>query len=193
MTLTEDSVFLYNSVDFNLGNNIIEIGCGNGTMLKTYGKKYKKKHFWGIDINTENFKSENVQIIRGDIRDIKAKFQDHFFDIVISNPPYFKFGTGKLPLKKNITEKVDVELTIDDLSTAIKYLLRPIGFFYFVYPTYRLYETLDTLKKENLKPYKLQFRHARSGEKSDICLFVGKNRKGDIQPDVIFPNINTGV
>ena len=192
MTLTEDSVFLYNSVNFNFGNSIIEIGCGQGTLLKNYGAKYPNKKFYGIDINTENFESHNVKIIKDNITNIKNLFPSHSFDIFISNPPYFKTGTGLPPAENKLKEKMDIDLKLHEIIDSIKYLLRPIGFFYFVFPTNRLYETLCTFDRENIKPYKIKFRHTKEGNSADICLFIGKNRKGKIEPEILFPHIKKG-
>ncbi|MCD6578147.1 methyltransferase [bacterium] len=187
MTLTEDSVLLYKSVDFNLGNNIIELGCEDGTMLKELSGRHKEKHFFGIDLKAKNFKEDNLVIIKGNIKNIKDLLDPHSFDIIISNPPYFRYGQGKIPKENKLLEKTDKELSLIDLLIAIKYLLHPNGFFYFTYPTSRLYEVLKIMELENIKPYKLQFRHTKMNGNADICLFTGKNRQGEIDPKVVFP------
>jgi len=67
-------------------DNILEIGCGNGSTGYLLKKDNKVTHVYGIEIN-EKLRSEaekNLdQVIIGDIEKIELPFDDGFFDCII--------------------------------------------------------------------------------------------------------------
>lgn len=71
-------------IDFR-DKNVLEVGCGNGEVLKEIANKNKPKMITGIDYKMESQQfqqGENWKIEQGDITDLQ--YPDSFFDIVIS-------------------------------------------------------------------------------------------------------------
>lgn len=71
-------------IDFS-DKNVLEVGCGNGEVLKEIANKNKPKMITGIDYKMESQQfqqGENWKIEQGDITDLQ--YPDSFFDIVIS-------------------------------------------------------------------------------------------------------------
>ena len=191
MKLTEDTFFLYQSIKFKKNIRVLDIGCGDGSILSDYADKYKTIQFYGID-KAEIFarSKENLTVKNIDIKDCKKYFSSHFFDIVLSNPPYFCVNEGKISKKKeNIMSKTDQYLSIDLLFCSINYLLHPKGRFYLLYPATRLYKVLTKSKEYSLKIDKIRFRFTGKGKNADIFLFSGKNKKGKVDPKILFPYI----
>ena len=67
-------------------NNVLEIGCGNGSTGHLLKKENKAAHVYGIEIN-EKLKTEAAKnldkIIIGDIEKIELPFENDFFDCII--------------------------------------------------------------------------------------------------------------
>jgi len=67
---------------------ILEIGCGNGSIVKTIALDYYPKHIYGIEPGLETWwgtsesNGKRYSIIDGDGEDIQ--FPDYFFDVVIT-------------------------------------------------------------------------------------------------------------
>lgn len=71
-------------IDFK-NKTVLEVGCGDGSVLKHIAQKYEPKQIVGIDrkeYNNANKKGDNWEIIEGDINTIE--FPDSCFDAVIS-------------------------------------------------------------------------------------------------------------
>lgn len=96
---------------FNLtGKTILDIGCGNGFMVKHIAEKYKPRHIFGIDRRLEPMQRDCFSFKSGDAR--KLPFEENTFDIVYSIST-FEHING-------------IERTLDE----IKRVLKPYGKFY---------------------------------------------------------------
>ena len=69
-------------IDF-IGKTVLEVGCGNGEMLKAIASRYKPKLIIGIDPKVDQpQKGDNWEIVQGDITALD--YNDCSFDAVIS-------------------------------------------------------------------------------------------------------------
>lgn len=159
--ITSDAIFL---VDFMLEDGILnkkllEIGSGTGyisiKLLKYIDdissveiqedlyKIFKK------NIETNNM---NINLINDDVKNIKDKF-----DIIVSNPPYYKINSGKLPHSRIMQiSKFEIALNLQELIDITYYLLNDEGLCYFVYPLSRMDEMIHLLEMKKFKIEKLK-------------------------------------
>jgi len=78
--------------------NILDIGCGEASLLLAAGKRWKSANLIGFDIDPNNIKSFNkkLQLDTGDglDPDLSKKILDLFgpIDIAVSNPPYLSIN-----------------------------------------------------------------------------------------------------
>ena len=97
-----ESILLPNFIKVNKSDNkIIDLGCGNLPMPLIINYLYPEKEIIGIELQKEiydlaietlkiNNLENKIKVLNIDIKDIKSYFNSETFDIVISNPPYFK-------------------------------------------------------------------------------------------------------
>ncbi len=187
MKLNDDSLFLYRHAPILPECDCLDIGCGRGELLAEFAEKNPDAHFYGIDPFREHSGSglKNLKFHRKSISDIKKIFKAHSFDIVISNPPYFKKGCGR-PSKdfegtRDRTESD--EFNMASLFRAVNYLLKPAGHFCVIYPAARLFECMKEMEKCSLKPVEMIFR-IPSKKRADIFLVKGRNKKGIADPAI---------
>lgn len=64
------------------GKTILDIGCGDGFMVKHIAERYAPEHIFGIDMWLEPVQGEHFSLGEGDAR--KLPFEDNTFDIVYS-------------------------------------------------------------------------------------------------------------
>ena len=66
----------------------------------------------------------NVEVVTGDLRQVRTLFAHGSMDYVLCNPPYFKRSAGKIsPLDAHALARADGEATIEDIAVAASYVL----------------------------------------------------------------------
>ena len=97
-----DSTILADFVTIKLRDKkIIDLGCGNG-YIPIFLTLRTNASIYGVEIQEDiydlavrsvklNNLEEKVNIINGDIKNIYEKLGTSTFDVVVSNPPYFKY------------------------------------------------------------------------------------------------------
>lgn len=156
LNITDDAI---NLVDFikneikceDSTGELLDIGSGIGTLTIMLSDIKQFNKFTCVEIQEEVFKllEENilinkmsdVDIFNKDIKDmIKEEFK-YKFRYIVSNPPYLKVDSGKLPeneiLKKS---KFEVCLNLSELLEIVDYMLMKDGIFFLILPIYRLKE-----------------------------------------------------
>lgn len=102
-------------LNFN-GKVILEIGCGNGELVKKVASRYSPRHIVGIDPGLESWwgirpsKKDNWEIANGDA--MKLDYPDNYFDAIFSIATFEHIADVSLALKE------------------IKRVLKPFGRFY---------------------------------------------------------------
>ena len=153
-SVSEDAFNLYlkakEYINSKKVDNVLDLGCGNGIILLMLAKDFHDLAFTGVDILKElidiaklNFRilSEslkeaiNINLIVHDYgREIK-EFAYKKFDLIISNPPYYKKGEGNIsPIKEKAIARFESVAGQGDLLATIKTYLASDGKSFIVYP-----------------------------------------------------------
>lgn len=180
-----DSILLANFVETTLKTNkIIDLGCGNAPIplyltLKTNAK------IIGVEIQKEiadmakrgvelNGLGEQIEIINDDLKGIYLKVQANTFDIVVSNPPYFKVHKES-NLNKNdylTIARHEVMATLDDIVVEAKKLLVDGGSLYLVHRAERIEDIFVTMSKHNMVVKKLQFVYSKKSSSNALAVLI---------------------
>ena len=91
------------------------------------------------------------RVINGDLRDRTLVPADHFH-LVVSNPPYFRTGSGA----SGGTARMDETCSVEDLCQTAGRLTRTGGRFALVYRPERMAELFSALEKARLTPKRMQ-------------------------------------
>ncbi len=156
LNITDDAI---NLVDFikneikceDSTGELLDIGSGIGTLTIMLSDIRQFNKFTCVEIQEEVFKllEENILINKmSDVyifnKDIKDMIKEEFrykFRYIVSNPPYLKINSGKLPeneiLKKS---KFELCLNLNELLEVVDYMLMKDGIFFLILPIYRLKE-----------------------------------------------------
>ena len=99
------------------------------------------------------------------------KIEPETIDVVVTNPPYKKIGTG-VNAKNEIQQisRFETSATLDDWIKVSSKILKPNGSFYMVYRTDRLTEVFETLKKYRLEIKKIRFVYSNAKSESNLVL-----------------------
>lgn len=201
-----DSVLLPNFVTLNKNiKNILDIGCGNlpislilttKTDAKIMAVEIQKDVY---DIALKNLKlnkmEEKIELINDDINDLYKKIATESFDVIVSNPPFFKVNANS-HFNKNDYKTIarhEINLNLDDIFKIAKKLLKNNGVIAIVHRPERLIDIINTMQKYNIMPKKIQFAYPKENKEANILLVEGtKNGKSGlkIMPPLFIHNLD---
>lgn len=188
-----ESVLLPNFVNITKKDKkVIDLGTGNAPIPLILDYLYDNLEIYGVELQKEiydlaiksldiNKKSDKIKIINEDIKNLRNIFSQESFDIVITNPPYFKKREKKQQNENNIKSvaRHEIEINIDELTKISSYLLKNKGKFYLVHRTERFVEIVNILKKYKLEPKKVQFIYPKENCESNLFMLEAVKNAGN--------------
>lgn len=149
-------------------DRVLDIGCGCGVISLILCHRFSQLHLTGLELqpalaklaqsNAEaNGWQERFVVQEGDLRQIRAVIQSESFDLVISNPPYYQPGSGRIN-KEDECALARHELTADPdaVLTAAAFAVKNRGAVCCIYPAERLATVLTVMTSKRLVPKRLQ-------------------------------------
>lgn len=181
---SQDSVILANLADIGKNDVVLDIGCGTGILSTLAIVKKGVKSAVGIDVQKHacdlarksvqiNGLQDKLQIIDGDVRDIKNLVKAESFDAVLCNPPYFRSGASENVKGVSRTES---GADIADFVKGAAWALRFGGDLYIVYKADRLVSLFTALANCNLTPKEMTVVFPKLSKGGDVVIV--KARKG---------------
>ena len=163
--LSSDTAWLGAFVRLGRTETVCDLGCGGGALsLQLLGRKPSLK-VSALDILPEAAEAAKVNaalngfdmdIRCGDLRDWRSFFSPGSFDLVVSNPPYWKEGTAAVGNRGTARQE---SCGVSELCRAAAGLTRQRGRFCLVYPPERLGELICAMTEAGLEPKRLQMVH----------------------------------
>lgn len=178
-----DSVLLPNFVTLsNKKGKILDIGCGNGIISIILTTRTNNKidaveiqedvydlAVKSIEINKLN---NQITLYNQDIKDYANELESDIYDTIVCNPPFFKNMVSNESSYKTIARH-EKTLNLDDIMKIAKKLLKNNGNIAIVHRTERLIDIIDTMKKNNIEPKKMQLIYPRKNNESNMLLIEG--------------------
>lgn len=166
-----------NIIDFCTGNAPIPLILSTKTNSKIYGVELQKEIY---ELAVKTIKLNNlenkIEIINDDIKNLSNYFETEFFDIITCNPPYFKYSENsninKNKIKTIARHEVYIDLNI--IFSIAKKILKNGGVIAMVHRPDRLIEIIETMKKNNIEPKKIQFIYPKENSECNAILIEGK-------------------
>lgn len=167
-------------------SKIVDLGTGNGVIPLFLSKKTKAK-ITGIEIQeiSSDLAKRNVQlnnledqisIINDDMKNWRKYFRNNSIDMVISNPPFFKFDGNEKQLN-DLTQltlaRHEISITLEEIIQTASNLLKDKGHFALVHRVDRFMDIIENMKKYDIEPKKIQFCHTKINKEGKILLVEG--------------------
>lgn len=104
-TFNTDTILLAHFAAPKHKERCIDLGTGCGTISLLWQANYAPRHITAVELGeqafsqalrsvSENGYEENIEVIRGDIREIKKIIPHPTLDLAACNPPYKAVGAG---------------------------------------------------------------------------------------------------
>lgn len=181
-----DAVLLADYVEVRNGDNIYDLGTGNGIIPLLLAGSPRLNHVTGLEIQAEcadmagrsvslNNLENKISIVQGDIKEVQKLFPKAKADAVTSNPPYMIFQHGKQnPGDSKAIARHEVLCNLEDIIRAADYLLKPQGRFYMIHRPFRLAEIISTLCRYKLEPKRMQLIYPFADKEPNMVLIEAR-------------------
>jgi len=169
---------------------VMDLGCGCGIISLLLAQRYPDLKITGIEIQAElyDFTRKNilangfektVHVLHEDIRTLQWSKTGAGIDIIVSNPPYKKLGTGRMnPDPQKAVARHETALSIDELVECSSRLIRDQGFFFVIFPFDRLPDLSTALARHRFYPEFIRPIHIKPGTKASRVIVRAVKKPG---------------
>ena len=195
-----DAVLLSGFAKVKKGETALDLGTGTGIIPILLKTKTNGKHFTGLEIQKEcadmagrsvryNHLEDDVEIVRGDIKEAADIFGAASFDVVTSNPPYMIGQHGiQNPYMAKAIARHEILCTLEDVVSQAANVLKDRGRFFMVHRPFRLAEIFQVLMKYKLEPKRMQLGYPYVNKEPNMVLIEarkGCNSRISVEPPLI--------
>lgn len=180
-----DAVLLSDFAKVKKGQKVLDLCTGSGVIPILLAAKTEGSQFSGLELQEEyadmagrsvllNHLEDKVNMICGDVKEIKKLFSPASFQVVTVNPPYMTehHGLKNLYEPKTIARH-EVALKLTDVIAAASYVLPENGSFFMVHKPFRLAEIFKVMKKFHLEPKHMRLVYPYVNKEPTMVLIEG--------------------
>ncbi len=179
-------------------DQVIDLGTGCGILPLILTFRHKVEKIIGVEIQASladlarrnvalNRLSTRITIWEKDLKSLEGKSWRKNFDLVLSNPPYRKVGSGRVnPRLEKAAARHEITATLEDVIHTAGDLLKDKGRMTMIYPASRAADVIEEMRKFHLEPKRLQFVHSHPGDEARLLLIEGL-KEGHAQVRVLPP------
>ncbi len=170
---------------------IIDIGCGCAVISIMLAKKFAGLEITGVEIQKiladharknvkDNGLDQCINIIHSDIKAVKPSDIGGKADIIVSNPPYKKKGSGRVnPDYGKAVARHEISLDMEQLAQCCANLLKNKGKIYIIFPAERVCDLFNAMAACRLRITSTRFIHIKKHEPAKrVIICAEKNSAG---------------
>ena len=162
-----DAVLLGNFIQPRPNDRILDLGCGCGIVSLILAHRWPSVSITGLEIQPAlaalanknvvlNNWQERIEIVQGDLREIRKYIAPGSFDWIVSNPPYRRPGSGRVnPGEEQALARHEKSADIVSVIKAANWAVKKRGRTAFIYPATRGAAVISELKYAGLEPKKM--------------------------------------
>lgn len=180
-----DAVFLSDFVRVRPGENVLDLGTGNGIIPVLLSAKTEARHITGLEIQADtaemarrsvahNHLEDRIDIVTGDIKEAAELFKSAFFDVITTNPPYMLADHGmRNPDDAKAIARHEVLCSLDDILRESMRLMQDKSRFYMIHRPFRLTEIMIKMHQYKIEPKRIRFVHPYIDKEPAMVLIEG--------------------
>lgn len=198
--ISTDSMVLADFCRIRPGSHVLDLGCGCGTLgllllgadrtLRVCGVEIQEAAARQAEKNAQaNGLSDRLCVVCGDLRQTHVQIAPGSFDYVLSNPPYYPPGSGRLCAQDSLSAaRSELYCSLPELCAAAARALRWGGRFFLVHKPERLVDLMTGLRAARLEPKRVRFVRHRAGIDINLILIeacLGGRPGLQYEPDLL--------
>ena len=193
-----DALLLSHFAEPRPKDRVIDLGTGCGVIPLILIFKRKAETVIGVEVQPSladlarqnvslNRFSSKIEIWEKNFKELVKQRDRGTFDLVLSNPPYRKVGSGRInPLEEKALARHEILATLEDLLRTGHHLLKNKGRLCLIYPATRTADVFQLLRHFHLEPKRVQFVHSHPQDEASL-LMVDALKEGKTQIKVLPP------
>lgn len=200
-----DAVFLSDFVRVRPGENVLDLGTGNGIIPVLLSAKTEARHITGLEIQADtaemarrsvahNHLEDRIDIVTGDIKEAAELFKPAFFDVITTNPPYMLADHGmRNPDDAKAIARHEVLCSLDDILRESMRLMQDKSRFYMIHRPFRLTEIMIKMHQYKIEPKRIRFVHPYIDKEPAMVLIEGvrgAKPRVTVEPPLIIYDMN---
>ena len=178
--INNESIELLNLANnIKKNSNILELGAGSGFLSIALEKFNDIKVIDSYEINLSSYnlliknikknKCKKINSILGNFNELDSVNNYNKYDFIISNPPFYKKNSGRLPMNDiNKAGKYEIYTDMKKILSLAANLLKNKGVFLFCYPSFREGEILKNIRG---KPIFMKLKIVKKLTRKKICYY----------------------
>jgi tRNA1Val (adenine37-N6)-methyltransferase len=180
-----DALLLASFVTVKRRDRVIDLGTGNGVIPLALADYYPSITVTGVEIQPAmaqrarknlhlNRLNNRIKIVMGDVRSIDAILEAASCEVVVSNPPYRKAGSGRVsPNDEKRIARHETQGDLGDFLRAGAFLLRAKGRMAMVYSAGRCIDLLSAMRQTRIEPKRMRMVHSFAEVEASLVLVEG--------------------
>lgn len=180
-----DAVLLSDFARVKRGQKVLDLCTGSGVIPILLAAKTEGVSFAGLELQAEyadmasrsvamNHLEQKVNIVCGDVKEIKKLFKPASFQVVTVNPPYMTDHHGlQNQYEPKTIARHEVALSLEDVIAAAGYVLPEAGGFYMIHKPFRLAEIFRVMKQYHIEPKRMRLVHPYVDKEPTMVLIEG--------------------
>ena len=180
-----DAVLLAHLVSPHRKDTVLDLGAGCGIVSLMLAHRHPDIRVFGIEIQPElaalaleNAASSGlagrVDMRCGDMRVLTRTMIPRRVDLVVTNPPYRRVGSGKISSDvQRAVARHELKVSLDEVLHAAARMLYKNGRFAVIYGAERTVDLLARMRAAGLEPKYLRMVHARRREVAKMIYAEG--------------------
>ncbi len=185
---TLDSILLADFCRIKPKERVLEPGAGTGVISLLLAKKYPRSLLYPVEVQDDLYDLceenrrintlDNIVPVHRDIRRLYQTIMPGIFDVLVTNPPYVRTGTGRT------SPDVNRKVARQDLLARIEFwldlqkFLKQGGRYNIVFPTRRLAELLSLMRTRRMEPKRMRMVHPYAGKPASLVLIEAVKEGG---------------
>lgn len=167
------------------GSKVLDLGTGTGIIATLLCGKTELKEIIGIEIQKEVFEmaqrsialnrlKKRFKIINEDVVNLQKILHSASFDVIVTNPPYKKKGTGiQNEEPKKIISRHETTANLEDFIRISRDLLKDKGEFYMVHRPDRMVDIFSLMRRYQIEPKIIRFVYSNHDSEPKLVLIKG--------------------
>lgn len=180
-----DAVVLAYHAGPRAGEKVLDLGTGCGIIPLILAQRQPDIAIYGVEVQEElaelaasnvkdNQLDDCITVLCTDMKLLKPDMTSGPVDLVVSNPPFRKQGSGRInPDEQRAVARHEIKANLGDIIQTSRRMLRPAGRLVIIYTAGRLTDILFQMRTDGIEPKYIRMLHSRESTEAILALIEG--------------------
>ena len=173
---------------------VLDLGTGCGIIPLILASRRSDLKIFAVEIQTElagladsnvhqNQLQDHIQVLCTDMKLVTQKMTSGPFDLIVSNPPYHRPGSGRInPDAQRAVARHEIKASLADVLQTTRRMLRTAGRFVTIFTAERTTDILSQMRNEQIEPKMLRMIYSNRNTDARLILIEGiKNGRSGLK------------